>query len=197
MDPTFKQTEQNESSEVVVTDNSLQKQLEESLIQANNIFQIPKKPKIAIGPEVLILTKLSQLTGKSFAEIEALFQKHGLNPANLPNPPDAQVAALFNDPAFDSVLAGLKGEVASTHQNLVNQVKAAEAQCNAINQTNLSSDTSVFDNLNTTPFKFLHDASEGQDSYSQAFRWARESLATRTGSLLSAMYPGEKIEHKC
>jgi hypothetical protein len=174
-----------------VTDDSLQKQLQMGLNQAN-IFQLPK-PKLDFGDVPFSILSLSNVTGKSPAELQALFSKYSLDPNNLPKPPNSQVAALFNDPAFDSVLNGFRGEVATSHQNLINQVNSAEAQCNSINQSNVNSDTSVYDNVNTIPFKFMYDACAKQDSYSQSFRWAREGMGQRTADLLSAMYPGEQI----
>jgi hypothetical protein len=174
------------------TDDSLQKQLQMGLNQAN-IFQLPK-PKLDFGDVSVPLIRLSTVTGKSVEELKALFNKYGLDPNNLPKPPNSQVAALLNDPALDSTLTGLKANVASSYGELEDHINSAKSAANSINSSNIASDTSVYDNLDLSPFKFLNDAYHHNDPYSKALGQARNQLGERTAGLLSAMYPGVEIK---
>ncbi len=142
-----------------------------------------------------MLVKLSQVTGKSAAELEVLFKKYGLDPGNLPDPPNYQVAQLFNDPAFDSSLNNLKANVSSSYQNLQNQINYAKSEANSINNSNLASDTSVVDNLDTSSFKFLNDAYFHHDPISLALSQGKTDLSYRSSTLLSAMYPGKDVAY--
>ena len=48
------------------------------------------------------MVRLSELTGKSAVEIQALLNKYGVDPGNLPVPPNQNVAAFVQDPAFSA-----------------------------------------------------------------------------------------------
>jgi hypothetical protein len=188
---TIRQPSDSVSTGLEAKANNLQQAFEQNFFLSTGIFQVPKKPKLEIGKDSLVLIKLSQVTGKSPAELEALFKKYGLDPGNLPDPPNDQVAALFNDPAFDSSLNNLKANVSSSYQNLQNQINYAKSEANSINNSNLASDTSVVDNLDTSSFKFLNEAYYHYDPYSQALKSGLDQLCERTSDLLGAMYPGK------
>lgn len=146
---------------------------------------------VTYPPEIL---NLAQVTGKSPAELTALFNKYGLDPANLPVPPDRRVAELFNDPAFDSTLNDLKSQIPSTYENYKNEIDNQTAQANNINASNVASDSSVGDDLNTAPFEYLYNAKNGANTpEGQAWIQQREQTADRVAELLSAMYPGAEI----
>lgn len=138
-------------------------------------------------------SKLAQLTGKNPAEMIALLNNHGLDLGNLPNPPDSKIAALLNDPSFDSALNGLKAEVSSKYSDLKNEISKKAADANSINQSNLASDTSQVDNLDTTSFKYLYDAKNHDDDKSKALNQAREQCADRIAAVLSALYPTASV----
>jgi hypothetical protein len=134
------------------------------------------------------IQSLAQTTGKEPAELEALFKKHGLDPANLPTPPDSKVAALLNDPEFSESIGNLKQGVADAYKGLKSEIDTQTSNANNLNAANVSSDTSNLDNLDVSSFKFLQDATNHTDDKSNALIDARKNLANETANILSAMY---------
>lgn len=141
------------------------------------------------------IRNLVDMTGKSPDELVALFKKYGLDPRHMPEPPNGQVAALFNDPSFDSYLNSLKQQETDAYQNYKDEIAAQTAAANSINASNVASDTSVIDNLNTAPFHYLYNAYHGGEYTDEGKMWyqSRQAEADRAGSLLSAMYPGAAV----
>jgi len=135
------------------------------------------------------IQSLAQATGKSPEELDALFKKHNLDPKNLPNPPDASVAALLNDPELgDENINSDKQAVKDSLQALKDEIDNKTKAASDLNSANVASDTSVQDNLDVSSFKFLYDASQHNDDKSKALSDARKKLATDTATILSAMY---------
>lgn len=138
---------------------------------------------------------LAQVLHKSPAELDALFKKYGLDPANLPDPPNRQVAELFNDPAFDPTLNKMKSKLQSSYQDYKNEIAVQTSKANSINASNLASDKSVTDDLNTAPFEYLYNAKNGANTpEGQSWIQQREMVGDRVTKLLSTMYPGAVIK---
>jgi hypothetical protein len=141
------------------------------------------------------ILNLAQVLHKSPAELVALFKKYGLDPANLPDPPNRQVAELFNDPAFDPTLTKMKSKLQSSYQDYKNEIAFQTSKANSINASNLASDKSVTDDLNTAPFEYLYNAKNGANTpEGQAWIQQREMVGDRVTKLLSAMYPGAAVK---
>ena len=162
--------------------------------QRYGLLTVNLKPSQTDTKYSAAILNLAQITQKSPAELTALFNKYRLDPANLPVPPDMRVAQLFNDPAFDSTLNDLKSKIPSMYQNYKNEIANETSKANSINASNISSDTSVIDDLNTAPFKYLYNAQNGANTpEGQAWLQQRGMVGDRVSKLLSTMYPGAVI----
>lgn len=140
------------------------------------------------------ILNLAQVLHKSPAELDALFKKYGLDPGNLPDPPNRQVSELFNDPAFDPTLNEMKSKLQSSYQSYKNEIAVQTTKANSINASNLASDKSVTDDLNTAPFEYLYNAKNGANTpEGQTWIQQREMVGDRVTKLLSAMYPGAVV----
>jgi hypothetical protein len=137
------------------------------------------------------IQKLAQVTGKEPAELEKLFEKHGLDPKNLPNPPDAKVAELLNDPAFSDTISSLKSQVKDDYKALKDFIQTNTSNANSLNSANESSNTSQTDNLDYTSFQNLQDAFEKKDDNSKRLIENSNKLANEVANVLSAMYDTE------
>ncbi len=131
---------------------------------------------------------LAELTGMDPSEIEALAQKHGVDLNNLPNPPDAKLAALI---AELPNIGGLVDDVKSKYTDLQNQIDSAVSSANATNEANQASDSSKKDSTDWTPFQFLYNAKFHRDDASQALANAKTALAKEVANVLSALYGTE------
>src|SRR5690606_37544468 len=104
---------------------------------------------------------------------EQLFDKHDIDPNNLPSPPNSAMAALMNDVLKESSAGALLEEEKNLVGALNDQIKANTDAAHAQNQAAQSSDTSQADSINTDPFKFLYDAKMHQDDGSEAIKGVR------------------------
>jgi len=141
------------------------------------------------------ILNLAQVLHKSPAELDALFKKYGLDPGNLPDPPNRQVAELFNDPAFDPTLNKMKSKLQSSYQSFKNEITDQTSKANSINASNVASDKTETDDLNTAPFEYLYNAKNGANTpEGQSWIQQREMVGDRVTKLLSAMYPGAVVK---
>ncbi|MFO1463838.1 MAG: hypothetical protein U1F66_08660 [bacterium] len=136
-----------------------------------------------------IFQKLEELTGKSPKELEDLFKKHGLDPKNLPNPPDAKVAELLNDKDFAANLNELKQTAKDDYGKLKEQIDKKIQECNSRNDA-ARQNTSVT-NDNFQPFRDIEDIYEHKDDMSKTVAADRKKVAEEAAKLLSAMYGKE------
>lgn len=133
-----------------------------------------------------IFQKLEELTGKSPKELEDLFEKHGLDPKNLPNPPDAKIAELLNDKEFSSTLDSLKQTAKDDYGKLKEKIDAKIQECNNRNAAARAATSTTNDNFQ--PFRDIQDIYEHKDDLSKTVISDRKKVAEETAKLLSAMY---------
>lgn len=135
------------------------------------------------------LQKLAEVTGKTPGELEDLFKKYGIDPKNIPNPPNEAVASLLNDPSFSSTLPDLKTKVSEAEKEIVKAAETAKADCATENNNRAAGTSSAA--INDAPFKRLLDLKNGTHDVSKGLIEARKNLATEVASILSAMYGTE------
>jgi hypothetical protein len=134
---------------------------------------------------------LADFTGLDAESLDKLFDKHGIDPKHLPNPPDNRIAAMLNDPEFGGNIASLVKNSAEKYDELKEFIKTNADSARATNDSNLASDTSVKDNVNWTVFKNLLDAKNHEDDASKNLNQARTDAATEVAKILGALYGKE------
>jgi len=139
-----------------------------------------------------VINRVAQATGNDPAQVEELFEKHGIDPKNLPSPPNGKIADLLNDSDFSGSLNSLMGEAKEKYKSLKDEIKTQVSNANLENEKNQASDTSQRDSVDQSSFKFLYNANFHRDDFSEALINTRLKAAEETASLLSALY-GEEV----
>ncbi|MFO1518651.1 MAG: hypothetical protein U1F57_03145 [bacterium] len=128
--------------------------------------------------------KMEETTGLSHEEIVDLFKKYDLDPANLPQPPNAQVAALLNDPAFEN-LTQMRDEVKSASAKFDEATGKLKDECEKYNDKAKSDDP---EKEVCPSFKKLYDETQGKGPAGKALMNARSQLAGETAKILTVLY---------
>ncbi|MBL7686143.1 MAG: hypothetical protein JNK65_08955, partial [Deltaproteobacteria bacterium] len=135
--------------------------------------------------------KLSSVTGKSVEELQELFKKHNLDPKKLPNPPDAAVASLLNDPEFSQELTSAKEGLVTSYKDLKTEQDKVAAECKARNddaKAHTSTNNSTF-----APFEKAEALFEHKSDADKTYLTSRKKVADETAKLLGAMYPNVQV----
>jgi len=144
--------------------------------------------KAAMNPSSV--NDLAEKLGMEPSDLEALFQSHGLDPNNLPNPPDANVAALLNDPTLPSQLSTLNGNVKAARDDITNAGKDLSSVMQAYNQSAAVTDTSDPKMAVPDEAKDLYELHEHNPDSEQIKNYNNSLIksAEEVASILSAMY---------
>lgn len=134
------------------------------------------------------VTRLAQKLEMEPSRVSELMKKHGLDPENLPSPPDAKMAAFLSDSEINVNIGSLQFEIESSSRVLKEEITKQTRLANEMNNTNINSDTSKADNSDVSSYKFLYDASLHKDEKSLQLIEARKNLAGQMADLLGAIY---------
>ncbi len=137
------------------------------------------------------VNKIAEITGMEASQVEATMRASGLDPEKLPNPPDAKVAEFLNTLESSEGYQAGKEDFNNALRELKTKIAEKMGEASTLNQSNAASDTSILDNTDTSSFKFLWDAKNHQDEYSQKVLDAAKTLTEKRVDILNALYDGD------
>jgi len=166
---------------------------EESIDEIRSELETLKGDLAEVSNHAPAVSRLAKITGTDPATIEALMEKHGIDPKNLPSRPDSKVAALLSDGELSEKISTQLDLHQKMMTNFQQEIDSHIAEANNINSANEGSDTSKVDTQSFTAHRWLYNAHFHRDERSQEIIGAREAIATDTANLLGALY-GEEVQ---
>ena len=134
-----------------------------------------------------VAQRLSEATGRSAEEIDALLESHGIDAANLPNPPDSRIAELLNDPELSDALGSAQQGVSDSFNALKEGTERAVRDANSTSDARAAGNTSSAYS-DWSMYEKVQRLYEHGDELNTGVTNARKTLANETAKILSALY---------